>query len=137
MEESVKQRLTQFIKFKGLNAKRFEEMTGLSNGYLSKLTHAPGADKLRVILETFPDLNHTWLMTGEGSMLRTGINQTNLGPNGKNEVDQSVKTTDSEALMKALEEISAMRLALERSMEINQKNTDEYLKLLNRLIDKK
>lgn len=69
MEETIKQRLTRFRKYKNLGQGKFEKMAGLSNGYLNQLRHAPGAEKLQNILGTFPELNKTWLLTGEGEML--------------------------------------------------------------------
>lgn len=71
MQETVKERLMQFVKFKKLSQKRFEEAVGLSNGYLNSLRKSPTATKLQSIIETFPDLNQQWLLTGEGSMLKT------------------------------------------------------------------
>ena len=78
MEQSVKQRLIQYIKFKKLSQKRFEETVGLSNGYLNSLRHAPGADKLQRILDAFPDINRTWLLTGEGEMLSASSSVTSV-----------------------------------------------------------
>ncbi len=69
MEESVKQRLMTFLKYKNLSQSKFEKVVGLSNGYLSQLRHAPGVDKISMIISTFPELNKEWLLTGEGEML--------------------------------------------------------------------
>lgn len=71
METTVKQRLIIFIKKKGLSQKRFEESVGLSNGYVNNISKGIGAEKLQRILYAFPDLNQTWLLTGEGPMLNT------------------------------------------------------------------
>lgn len=70
METTAKQRIIDFIKNKKISIREFERECGLSNGYLKSLKHAPGADKLSLILSTFPDLNRVWLLTGEGSMLK-------------------------------------------------------------------
>lgn len=72
MEETVKDRLTKFRQYKKLGQGKFEKLSGLSNGYLTQLRKAPGAEKLQRILCAFPDLNRTWLLTGEGEML-TGV----------------------------------------------------------------
>lgn len=71
MEESAKERLLKFLKEKKLGRNKFEAMCGLSAGYLTKLRHCPSAKKLAQILEAFPDLNRSWLLTGEGQMLTT------------------------------------------------------------------
>lgn len=72
MEETVKDRLTKFRQYKKLGQGKFEKLSGLSNGYLTQLRKAPGSEKLQRILCAFPDLNRTWLLTGEGDMLTGG-----------------------------------------------------------------
>lgn len=72
MEQTVKQRLIEFMRAKKLSQKRFETIAGLSNGYINSLRQAPTATKLQSILSAFPDLNQQWLLTGEGEMLNGG-----------------------------------------------------------------
>ncbi|SFG12774.1 S24 family peptidase [Prevotella sp. KH2C16] len=72
MEQTVKQRLISFMKYKGIGQGKFEHACGLSNGYINKLRHAPGADRLQKILGTYPEINRTWLLTGTGEMLNQG-----------------------------------------------------------------
>ena len=72
MEQTVKQRLIEFMRVKNLSQKRFETIAGLSNGYMNSLRQAPTATKLQSILSAFPDLNQQWLLTGEGKMLIDG-----------------------------------------------------------------
>ncbi|MBF1415769.1 MAG: helix-turn-helix transcriptional regulator [Prevotella histicola] len=74
MEETVKDRLTRFRQYKKLGQGKFEKLSGLSNGYLTQLRKAPGSEKLQRILCAFPELNRTWLLTGEGDMLDTSCN---------------------------------------------------------------
>ena len=71
METTVKERLIQFIRYKGLSQKRFEQIVGLSNGYVNNIARSLGAQKLAEISRCFPDLNQAWLLTGEGTMLKT------------------------------------------------------------------
>lgn len=69
METTVKQRLIAFIKFKGLSQSKFEKAVGLSNGFVNNISKSIGAEKLQRILSVFPDINQTWLLTGNGQML--------------------------------------------------------------------
>ena len=69
MEKTVRQRLIEYLEYKGIGRNKFETMAGLSLGYITKLKNAPGADKLVGILQAAPDLNRAWLLTGEGKML--------------------------------------------------------------------
>ena len=41
METTVKQRLIQYLKYKGIGQNRFEKMAGISNGYISNIKSAP------------------------------------------------------------------------------------------------
>lgn len=67
---TVKERLIVFIKEKGLSQSRFEKMIGLSNGFVNNISKGIGADKLQRIVSVYPELNTTWLLTGEGEMLK-------------------------------------------------------------------
>jgi len=69
MEQTVKERLVLFIKYRGLSQKRFEQIVGLSNGYVNNVSKGLGASKLAEISRQFPELNTEWLLTGKGGML--------------------------------------------------------------------
>lgn len=69
METTVKERLIKYLKYKGLGQTKFEEMVGLSRGYITNLKKEPTTSKLLKILSGAPDLNQQWLLTGEGEML--------------------------------------------------------------------
>lgn len=71
MEVSVKQRLIQFIKYKRIGQGKFEKTVGLSNGYINQLRHSPSPQKIQMIIGAYPDLNQSWLLTGEGEMLNS------------------------------------------------------------------
>ena len=71
MQSSVKERLTKFLKYKGLSQKRFEVKAGLSNGYVNNIRRSITEDKLQQIALHFPELNTVWLLTGAGEMLNT------------------------------------------------------------------
>lgn len=71
MESSVKERLIQFIKEKGLSKNKFEEMCGLSTRYVSNIEKSIQPEKIKKISLIFPELNTGWLMTGVGDMLNS------------------------------------------------------------------
>lgn len=71
MENTVKQRLIDYLAFKKIGQNRFEKMAGVSNGYIHNLKNAPKTLILTKILQVAPDLNRVWLLTGEGEMLTT------------------------------------------------------------------
>lgn len=73
----IRERTYKFVKFKGITMKKFEQMCGLSNGYVSSMRHGFGPEKLTNVLLQFPDLSREWLLYGEGEMLKTQKNSEN------------------------------------------------------------
>lgn len=69
MEQTIKQRLIEYLRFKKMGRNKFESLAGISLGYISNLKKSPGAEQLVKILTAAPDINKTWLLTGEGNML--------------------------------------------------------------------
>lgn len=67
---SLKSRMILFIEELGLNPKSFEERVGLSNGAVSKMGDNTRMSTIDKIIDIFPALNKTWLLTGEGEMLK-------------------------------------------------------------------
>lgn len=66
-------RIKQFIDYKGIAVSAFEKSIGMSNASFGKSLRSGGAigtDKLENILNTYPELSPSWLVSGEGPMLR-------------------------------------------------------------------
>lgn len=62
-------RILQLIDFYSINKSVFYKKTGLSNGFLDKVTDI-GVTKLDLILKSYPDINPEWLINGTGEMFR-------------------------------------------------------------------
>lgn len=69
MEQTVKERLIEYLAFKKIGRNKFEKMAGISMGYITNLKNSPKQDILEKILHAAPDINRIWLLTGEGKML--------------------------------------------------------------------
>lgn len=65
----LKERIKGFCDSMSLSIREFERQCGLSRGNISNMSGALGSDKLAKIIDAFPDLNITWLLTGNGVML--------------------------------------------------------------------
>ena len=102
----VRDRLEYYIAHKGLSVRRFEILIGASNGYVSNIKLNITPAKQKQIQSAFPDLNMSWLLTGEGDMLRHAPSQNITGNNnivgnsntGNNTIiadTQAQKSTDS------------------------------------------
>ena len=70
---NIVSRVKDYIDFKGLSVRKFEELVGFSNGAFAtqyKNNKSIGSDKIENILQSFPELNAEWLLTGKGPMLK-------------------------------------------------------------------
>jgi len=63
-----KQKVSEYLKYKGFSPYSFEKKLGLSNGVL-KSGKDFGVDKLKLIRDNYPDLNMQWLLFDEGESL--------------------------------------------------------------------
>lgn len=125
MENTVKQRLTEFLKAIKMRPAEFERRIGVSNGYLYSLHDCPSTEKINKILEEFPTLNRVWLLAGEGPMFNDGttINQSNV--NGSNTANVN---TDA-ALKAAINEIGEQRKLTAKAQE----HVDRLLLIIEKL----
>jgi len=69
MENTVKERIKEFIKYKNISVRKFEILCNLSNGYINGINQTIMPNKISAISLKFPDLNTAWLLTGKGEML--------------------------------------------------------------------
>ena len=69
MKHAIKERIIQFIKYKGISKNAFENACNMSKRYISNLKGTPGSTIIKNIHDAFPELNTTWLITGTGEML--------------------------------------------------------------------
>jgi phage repressor protein C with HTH and peptisase S24 domain len=99
---TVKDRTLEFIKFKGLTMKAFEQRCDLSTGYVTSMRKGYGSEKLNNVLTAFPELNREWLLYGEGDML-SSTSSAQPQPSVKNE-----RVADNEAYKVPLVPISAL-----------------------------
>lgn len=88
--ESVKERLIQFIEYKGISKYEFEKRCELSPRYVSNIRNSIQPDKMERIAIVFPELNFDWLLIGRGSMLfnENGVVAMNNGRDMKLLEDQ-------------------------------------------------
>lgn len=77
--EKISDRIYNIIKNEGITIRAFEQKIGCSNGLISKfLKNGQSSDVekhtdingrwLSIIIETFPQYNSRWLLTGHGKM---------------------------------------------------------------------
>ena len=72
-----KEKILQFINYKGISKNKFYIKTGISNGVLDKKSSL-SMNTVEKIYSAYPEINPEWLITGKGEMLKpTPINELN------------------------------------------------------------
>lgn len=77
---SVKERLIEYLDFKGISKSNFGRAIGVSSAYVTSIRKSIDDEKVLRISEKYPDLNINWLLYGEGEMLKTSTEQTETTP---------------------------------------------------------
>ena len=67
----MKERLLKYMKYHGYAYNVFEKMCDISVGTISKINKGIRSDTLASIARVCPDLDIRWLLTGEGTMLKS------------------------------------------------------------------
>lgn len=67
---SVKERLKEYIRYKHLTDRAFQQRIGASNAFINSIRKSIGPKYLAAIEREFPDLSRDWLLYGEGTMIR-------------------------------------------------------------------
>lgn len=68
MEETVKDRLLQFLQKERISNSEFARQMGLSPAYVGAMRKSMPEEKVAKLMEIYPRLNRDWLLYGEGEM---------------------------------------------------------------------
>ncbi|SDE08684.1 hypothetical protein [Riemerella columbipharyngis] len=117
-------RILKIIELKNINKSIFYRETGLSNGFLDKVKDV-GASKIEKILSSYPEINPLWLLTGEGEMLKAGINNNQKIKGDGNimaGIGSNIETGDSkQTILQLKKEIKELnKRLLEKDEQINK-----------------
>ena len=130
--DSVKERLKAFIEYKKISIRSFENRCGLSYGYVNNMRVSIQPAKLKSISLQFPDLNKSWLLTGEGEML--------VATEGKTVATESIGNYGSVFKSSGIVSIPAKVWdVIEKqadSLKSKDKQIDDLISLLKGLIQK-
>ena len=120
---SEKEKIKQYLEYKGISKNRFYTQTGLSMGFLDS-GKSLGADKVRIIINTYPDLNLDWLILDKGNMTKT--DPTPLSKNDQTTVAIGRRSDNNEGI--PLIPIDAMAGVLsENSQTIMEYDCEHYV----------
>lgn len=107
----TRDRLKLFLDKQNISEPEFQNKTELSNAYVSTLGDAPRQSTIDKIKKAYPELNITWLLTGEGAMLLS-----DNPPDNKTQVKKELYHLVDELL--SLQEIKKRLSALEEKVEL-------------------
>ena len=96
----VRQRLKNFISYRNMSIRAFQEAACLSNSFVASIDQSIAPKTRAKIQSAFPDLNMSWLLTGEGEMLRQASSQNITGNNnivGNNNTGNNTIIADTQA----------------------------------------
>lgn len=106
----IKERIIQFVSSKGITIQSFELKCKLSNGAVSKMGDNTRRSTLDKISNTFPELNRTWLLTGEGEMLlSSSASSSNAIPEKMTEVYEVVIKDKDERIRELEAELNQLK----------------------------
>lgn len=125
MQDTVKERLIEFIKSQKLSINQFEKDCGLSGGYVRNMRRSISPDKLGSIVTNFPELNPGWLMTGEGNMLRSEPRNVNNQTVRIGNITASSSGSDSSELAALRSENESLRAQVDRLTKIIENLTSK------------
>lgn len=126
-ENSLKDRIHEFIHVLGMSVRKFSLTIGVSESYVRNMKNNIGSDKLRNILRLFPQINLYWLIDGQGEMfLDNSVNNSVGNDNdisgnsllGSGSIDSSININTSEGYSKIIKP--------DRTIEIQASELDEF-----------
>ena len=140
METSIIERVKQIIEFADLSPRQFAQEVGFNystlNNYLNGRRSSIDSSLLSGIISSFDHISATWLLTGEGSMLKSENLPSFTGQEGTSEMDLHAaiarKTAECEELQK---ENTKLLAQLEFMEGYNMRLQKKYLTLENKFSD--
>lgn len=89
---SVKERIKEYLVYKNISMRKFTIKIGVSPSYVNNINKSIQPDKIDSITKCYPDLNISWLLTGEGNMIKS--EEANFLPNENIVVSVSAEAWD-------------------------------------------
>ena len=122
-KSQIKQNILQFIEYKGITRYKFYQITGITRGVLDQ-NNGMNEDNIARFLDSFPDINANWLITGRGSMLKSNVSIEN-GDDSTQVIDDGNNNNSPSTLDKALDALAKSQEQIDRLIVVIEKLTDK------------
>lgn len=109
----IKDRIKLFLEEKGISQRKFEISIEKSNGYVNNIVKTITVDVLAKIINTYPELNITWLITGEGDMLKEYKNIEGELSEEPNTMNETLNSTYFKSEADMIREIERQRTTID------------------------
>lgn len=134
METSIKERIKQFVEQTDMSMRKFEQLSGLSNGFV-KNANSIGSAAVEKIHRAFPELSMEWLLFNEGDMLITDAVTNTASHVSGGVVVQGQKNFQQSETDRLLDEMRAQRELYATQLDRSQTQITELLKQNSSLIN--
>lgn len=130
---SEKEKIKKFLESKGISKNKFYTITGLSVGFLDS-GNSLGVDKLKIIINSFPELSLDWLLSDDDDMAMKNQSFVNSGVivqgnNSNSTIDNRQYYSDSPDVLRAQIDMLDERIK-EKDAQIKEKDA-QIKKLLD------
>lgn len=71
MDDNIKNRIIKFLAYLEIGQGKFEKNCGISNGTVNNIKDGVSSPNISKIVKRYPELNLEWLITGNGTMLKS------------------------------------------------------------------
>lgn len=136
---TVKERLIEFLKYKKIGQKKFADAVGLSAGYVNAIRNSIQPETIHKISMQYPELNTGWLLTGEGTMLRSPLSPENILGSKDDEDDHIREGEEKVALLVEIDNLKKQIAKKEEridKLEARIDNKEEQIDMLIRNLDR-
>lgn len=111
IQHKIKNRILQYIEIENIKKEYFFKKTGISASNFKGigLKSDIGGDKIVKILTEFPDINPEWILTGQGTMLRSNKACIAESPNERISFYKELLDVKENKIIELSEKIGALK----------------------------
>lgn len=133
----MKEIIVKLLEHSKLNVKQFSEKLGMKRAQaiydiMSGKTKRISEKLANQIISEFPEINKTWLLTGEGEMLKNSASAKNHSVSiaGEEIKENNIHVNTDDTIARLIAEVAAQRKVTEKIIDQNTKILEQNSDLL-------